>query len=281
MQIKQNQSIFTLNNDGSLSTYITVDKECNMRTINQKDFEQCVKLFGDEQIIKSFGDGKPFSSSSVRAAMDRWRLHYDNGQPDSPLGIFDSNDSLLGIVTINGGDRKGSVEFGMLFHKNQQGKGLGNKILQIMVNIWAPLVKLIGEGKGQDKFNDKTIQEKFCCFQGEALTIAVATHNLPNIGSRDILLKNGFRNSTCFSSITPIHYEAKYYNSSSISSLMTLEEHVIKTYFNQQKENHLNHNVLYSLNTPDGKNQVISFCDRYEKVKVHVERNIGDSPAKL
>ena len=275
---KQVQSIFTLNQDGSLSTHIE-GPNWNLRNIKQKDTSDYVKLYSDPTVMQSFGDGSVRSEESTKQRInDVWLPRAKKGQPHAAMSVISKDSEFIGHIVAGVGDHEGAAEVGYGYNKKFWGKKIASAVLSTIVEKWAPLVKDIGEGKGEGQFANPIVQQNFCCFMNRRLAQIDATHNLDNTASAKVLSNNGFTAAQYKkSSSYMIDLDGRDFEMNDSKSSMTMEQHIIKNYFDPTSVSAgeiLPKNTRYKLIDSNGNEKTISFSDKYNKIKCHVERQV-------
>jgi RimJ/RimL family protein N-acetyltransferase len=125
---------------------------------SEKDFEECVRLYGDEIVTKYFDHGKPRSRVEVENYIaEKGNKHFNKGEPFGLFSIFDKHTGVfIGQVDLLPMGEPGVVEIGCILHECYHSMGIGTEAVRAMVLDYVeilnvdfkfnehPIVKVIG-----------------------------------------------------------------------------------------------------------------------------------------
>ncbi len=237
------------------------------RNIQESDLPFYGKLFGDERVVKLYGDGSVKTAARIREGFDKWNGRFHKSQPNGGLTVFDNTTNQpIGFVIAGDGEEKGASELGAAFEVSSQGHGICSKLLKGAVEVWAEEVNGIGEGKIADN-NFPYLQTAFSCFEGGALRRFDATYNPLNIASGKVLGKAGFvraQSGLCSDNTFDL-------TNTDLSLARVEDAEIIAAKFLESREV----NKRYTCIDQDGIEGTLSFKSSFKAFRFHVEREIG------
>lgn len=132
---------FSLDDQHALSVAIDTDR-LSMRSVHSEDLDSYAALFGDQDVMEKFGDGKPKSKQDIEMRInDVWLKRWERNDPFSPLAVYKNDtDEFLGHVVLGHGDEAGQSELAYLFMKSHWGKGYGTEAVGAVVLEYAPAI---------------------------------------------------------------------------------------------------------------------------------------------
>ena len=146
----------------------------NIRSYNDKDFENSVALYGNPLATKYFDNGKPRSKEQVAELVgDIGHKYFSNGQPFGLFTIF-SKAEFVGHIDLVPTEESGEVEVGFILDPKFQGQGFGTESAQALVYDYI------------DELNSDGITSN-----GSSIQRIMATVHPENIPSQKVLEKIG------------------------------------------------------------------------------------------
>lgn len=170
---------FYLNDQGALSVIIKTEI-LYMRSTEAKeqDYNNYADLFGDQDVMKKFGDGQTKTAATIKEYVDKCAKRWSEKNPFSGLSVFknDQTADFLGHVTLGYGNKAGQCKLGYLFVKKHWEKGYATEAVSRVVKEYAPAI----------------IKEGYLV-EGKPLERISATARLDNLASSKILEKVGMK----------------------------------------------------------------------------------------
>lgn len=125
MEICERKSAITISSiSGKIHVEIETDRLI-LSSYSNEDFEDCVRLYGDERLAKFFDHGKPRSREEVSNLVVQKTLHFLEGS--LPLGLFSIFDKIenkfLGQADIMPTEDPCIVELGCIFLRDYHNQG--------------------------------------------------------------------------------------------------------------------------------------------------------------
>lgn len=106
----------------------------HLRSVTMEDYADYVRLFGDEESIKMYADGKTRDADSVSERLQGWVNRWQQGDPFSALRVEMNDGTFIGHVIMGYGDSEAQSEFAILLLKEFWNKGYGTEATSAVVN---------------------------------------------------------------------------------------------------------------------------------------------------
>lgn len=122
---------------GKKGLFVTIETEnLLIRSVLPQDLDECIRLWGDEKVMATFGNGEPIVDIPER--MPNWLRRWNNGNPFSPLSIFEKDtNKFLGNALLTSGE-KGEVELGAVLNVFSWKLGVATKVGTAIVEYYVP-----------------------------------------------------------------------------------------------------------------------------------------------
>lgn len=168
---------FRVTNEHALSVAIRTDRLL-IRTLESKDRDTFITLYGDPVAFAKFNDGVP-RAPDVAAA--RFQTLYGRMQDMNPftalaITLADDPESFLGIIALQAGDEPGQGEISFILFERYWNRGYGREAAYAILYTYAPMLALKGYGP-----------------EGHPLRQIVATARTDNTASIKILERLGLK----------------------------------------------------------------------------------------
>ena len=211
-------------------------------------------------------------SEWVHAKFAQWNRCSLDGYPHGALVMEDAieTDIPQSLIILQEGDQEGTCDIGFAMLSQQQGKGLGTKIVKAIVEQWAPEVRRIGLGRELDLEKDAAIIGKLKCFGGEVLERLVATAHPENVRSGHILEKVGFGSAVCDEDTT---LEIIDMSATRVETYGQLAEALLKR-FDATCDRPLQPGTHYQLVDHTGKLRIVSYKQLFNSLRFHFEKRV-------
>ncbi|KAF0415321.1 hypothetical protein F8M41_007644 [Gigaspora margarita] len=208
------------------------------REIQNIDLPYYEKLLSDEVVVKNFNVERPWTNEEIRARLKIWEDRYKEGHPHGAFTIFDEQNNFIGYITAGKGNGKGVSELAYVLSYAYWNRGIGQSVVNKIVEEWGPEVRRIGLGEGFEKLDKQhqVVQKRFQCFEGDVLKRFYATARPTNISSWRILEKAGFESakSEVENAEDPIDFNVKGFDLPSLDYCGQLESFIEKLYKKQE-----------------------------------------------
>lgn len=153
-----------------------VTKRLFIRSYLDKDFNQCLSLYGNKEITRYFDHGNPRNNREiVDYVKERGGWYFNKSEPFGLFSVFlKENDVFIGQVDLVPTEVPGEVEIGWIFHQQFHNKGYCSEaILEFLL----PFI---------NKIHAKGIKSK-----GILVHRVIATAHPENIASIKVIQKAG------------------------------------------------------------------------------------------
>lgn len=239
------------------------------RDVRREDIPFLQELFADKNVMINFGNGLPRShQSTAQRVANIWIPRFMQGHPHGALIIFDDKGKPIGHVIAGGGDRPGTSEIAYAFITEVWRKGIGNSVVNEIVNTWAPQVRQLA-------FDTDDKAKLFRCFGGEPLNQLDATASPSNVASWKILLIQGFtaaqygldKSAPVIDLSSDDNFLGDPYNE--IEDCRLMEQYVLKFFLEQR---HLLPSKRYTFIDHKNRTFTISFDPRFKRLEYHFEK---------
>ncbi len=107
-----------------------------IHSYRDNDFENCLSLYGDQEITKYFDYGKPLSRDEVnQLILEKGHKYFAKGEPYGLFSIFNKEDmSFIGQFDLMPIGEPGVVEIGCILHNQSQNQGFCTEIIKTFIN---------------------------------------------------------------------------------------------------------------------------------------------------
>lgn len=229
-------------------------------------------LYSNQDVVKTMGGGKGLTPERVASRVGVWGEGFANGLPIGKMTVI-QNELPIGCIGLyKNSKRSGVAEFSRAFIPAVQGKGLGTSVLRFIVEEWAPAVRTIGLGNGQNKpyVAPQSATEKFRCFGGEVLEVLYATAKPSNQASWQCYKHFNFEPTAATDpsqiQITCAEWEQSHHGS--------LEDYIKGKYFSETSSTQLQVDVLYDMLDENEKPKTLSFVSDYDSFRYHFDHRV-------
>jgi RimJ/RimL family protein N-acetyltransferase len=111
-----------------------------LESTSEKCCDDYEKLFGDQQVMRTFASGETWDRSKVEGRIrGLWAKRWHNKDPYSGFAVFLKEGRVfIGHVTLGHGDDAGEAEIAYLFHKAFWNQGYGKEAVNVILKDYAP-----------------------------------------------------------------------------------------------------------------------------------------------
>jgi RimJ/RimL family protein N-acetyltransferase len=152
-----------------------------IRSVTEKDLSSYISLFGDINVMEKYATGQVKTIAETTERIQGWISRWQQGDPFSGLAVFKKNtDEFIGHVVLGHGDNAGESEIAYLFMKAHWHNGYGTKVVDTIVNGYAPFVikkgfllegkvleKILGTVRYDNKYSRRILKKVGMCKIGE------------------------------------------------------------------------------------------------------------------
>lgn len=151
-------------------------KRLVIRTIEPEDVYECIRLYGDAEVMEKYGNGIPLNKEQVEARVLMWLKRWQNRDPFGAYAVIDKNTNhFIGVIVV-GHSTPGEAEVAYLFHRRFWGQKYGSEAVDAILQSLVPRLMLRNY-----KLEDKPLKK------------IVATVRPDNPASEKILTNVGFK----------------------------------------------------------------------------------------
>ena len=92
----------------------------------EREKEDLLEIFGNREVVASYGSGSPKDASQVEALLERDASRPIHGELFTGLAVVDlATEKVIGRVSLGSGREIGDAESGLILHKAYQGQRIG------------------------------------------------------------------------------------------------------------------------------------------------------------
>lgn len=116
--------------------YVEIETErLYIRSYEDRDFENCIRLYSDPMITKYFDHGVPRTRKEVEDLIDeRGNKYFNKGEPFGLFSLFyKENNAFIGQADLFPTEEPGTVEVGCILQKKFQHQGLGTEAVKALI----------------------------------------------------------------------------------------------------------------------------------------------------
>lgn len=143
-----------LSKNDNKGLFVSIEtKNLSIRSVQRKDLNNCISLYGDYVVMSKFGTGQILDTKSVTDRMTDWLERWNNGNCFSPLSVFKKDsDEFVGQFLLTAGENNGAVELAALFLKPYWGQSIATEVTSAIVLHYVPLLVEQGYKVGDKPF---------------------------------------------------------------------------------------------------------------------------------
>jgi [ribosomal protein S5]-alanine N-acetyltransferase len=169
--------VFLSEEKGSIQVEIETPRLL-IRSYNDRDFENCVSLYGNSKITKYFDHGKARSEKEVEELVkEKGGKFFKKRQPFGLFSIFLKNSmTFIGQIDLLPTDKPGVVEIGFILLPKYQNKGFGSEGVKAFLS---------------DYINELNAKGYVC--KGAVIREVMATVHPENLPSKKLMEKMGMQ----------------------------------------------------------------------------------------
>lgn len=122
-------------NEGQVSVHIETERLSIRSYEPDRDYIDCVSLYGDPILTKYFDFGRPYTPEEVKKmTYERGCRYFRNGELLGLFSVFEkSSGSFIGQVDLLPTDEAGTVEIGCIFHRQFHNTGYCPEAVKTLV----------------------------------------------------------------------------------------------------------------------------------------------------
>lgn len=125
---------------GALNVEI-ITQRLKIKSIRLEDFDNCIKLFGDPNLMSKYCEGVARSANEIeKYVRERWKRWQDN-KPLSSLIIFTKEaNEFVGHIDLDETNTDSEIELGYIILAAFQGKGYAQEAANAMIQDYLPRI---------------------------------------------------------------------------------------------------------------------------------------------